>query len=227
MNDLLPHWLAARIRRAAVFTCLGWCVPLGAATILFTTITACLAGGVFDQKFPPLFWMAVFFTAMVLLGREVYAGLRVYFQPASSPEVAYLRRCGDVTVVASYITRELQGPGNANFGPETTVTPGWLVVCGGSRLAFRRIEDLAWAFPKTETFRINFVIPVWRRHFVVLRSAVAPEAEARCSPGETARLLQFLSERRPDIILGYNDEAEKLWQADPTAFLNATKDKRP
>lgn len=99
----LPPWLASRIRRAAVFTCLGWSVPFSAAAILFLAIALSLAYGVFDSTFPPVFWLAVFLGGMVFLGRELAAGLPICLRPERSPEIAYLRRYGPLASVASRI----------------------------------------------------------------------------------------------------------------------------
>jgi hypothetical protein len=221
--ERLPSWLASKIRRAAIFTCLGWCVPFSAAAILFLVIALMLAYELFDSMFPPLFWLAVFLGAMLLVGRELAASLRVCLQPERSPEVAYLRRYGSLASVTSEVQEELRNPANRRFGEETTVTHGWVVVSGGSRFAARRLDDVAWAFPKTETLRLNFVIPVWRTHFVLFRSAVAPEAQAKCSSKETARLLDHLAACRPGILLGHTADAERLWEADPAAFLAAVQ----
>jgi hypothetical protein len=215
----LPTWLASKIRRAAVFTCLGWCIPFVAAAALFLTIALSLAYGVFDSVYPPLIWLAAFLTAMVLLGREISAGLRIFLRPGRSPEIGYLRNRGDLRTLASEIYDELRNPANACFGKETIITRSWLVISGGSRFALRRLADVVWAFPKTETFRLNFIIPVWRTHFVVFGSAVAPEVQAKCKPQEAARLLDHLVVRRPGILVGHTAEAERLWEADPTAFL--------
>jgi hypothetical protein len=223
----LPSWLAFKIRRAAVFTCLGWTAPFAAAATLFLVIALMLVYEVFDSTLPPLFWLAVFLGAMVLLGRELVAALRVCLQPGRSPEVAYLWCCGSLTSVVSQIQEELRNPANRQFDKETTVTRGWVVVCGGSRFAARRLDDVVWAFPKTETLRLNFIIPVWRTHFVVLRSTVAPEAQAKCSKKEAARLLDHLAACRPGILIGHTTEAERLWEADPEAFLAAMADEKP
>jgi hypothetical protein len=220
----LPSWLASNIRRAAVFTCLGWCVPFAAAALLFLVIALMLAYEGFDSIYPPLFWLVVFLAAMILLGREISAGLRIAFRPEKSPEIDYLRCRGDLRALASQISTELRNPANLGFGKETTVTQGWLVVSGGSRFAVRRLEDVAWVFPKIETFRLNFIIPVWRTHFVVFRSTVAPEVQAKCPPQEAARLLDHLAGRRPDILFGHTEEAERLWEADPAAFLIAARE---
>ncbi len=215
----LPSWLASKIRRAAVFAALGWCGPFAAAATLFLVIALMLVYEGFDSIWPPLFWLAVFLGAMILLAREAIAVLRIGLQPRRSPEVAYLRRLGSLASVVSEIQEELRNPLTRRFAKETTVTRTWVVVCGGSRFAARRLADVVWAFPKTETVRINFIIPIWRLHFVVFRSAVAPEAEAKCPPKEAARLLDHLTACRPGILTGHSAEAERLWDADRDAFL--------
>ncbi len=215
----LPSWLASKIRRAALFATLGWCGPFAAAATLFLVILLILIFDGFDSIWPPLFWLAVFLGAMVLLAREAVAVLRICLQPRRSPEVAYLRRYGSLASVVSEIQEELRNPLNRRFAKETTITRSWVVVCGGSRFAARRLMDLVWAFPKTETVRLNFVVPIWKFHFVVFRSAVAPDAEAKCPLAEAARLLDYLTACRPGLLTGHSAEAERLWDADRDAFL--------
>ncbi|MBI4678089.1 MAG: hypothetical protein HY748_10950 [Elusimicrobia bacterium] len=224
--DQIPAWVTSGIRRAAVFTALSWSAPFAAAAALFLAIAGCLAYGVFDSKFPPLFWMTVFLAAMGLLGWELFKSLRLILRPAGSEEIAYLRRFGSFPGVADRVGQELQNPINARFGKEAVVAQEWLVVSGGRRFAVRRLDDLVWVFPRKTTIRLAWVIPVWRTHTVEFRFAVGPDAVARCSEEAGAELLDHLARRFPWVALGDTEETERLWDHHRETLVEAVREKR-
>ena len=225
-QEPVPDWLASKIRRAAVFASLEAFFPFAAAAILFLGIALCLAFGVFDQKFPPLFWMAVFLAAAYFLGVPLLVSLRIFLRPVRSQEIAYLRRLGSLAMAVNEITEELRNPAKAAYGKEVVVTNNWLVISGGSRFAVRRLNDLVWVFPKVSTLRLHGALPLWRAHFVVFRCAEGPEAEAKCTKEQGTTLLEQLHGRCAWILLGYDEEAQKHWDADPAAFIAAVRERK-
>lgn len=222
----VPAWLASRVRRAAFFSALSAALPVGAAALLLLGVELLWWSGNVESVFVALFWNAAFLLALYLLGQDLWQALRVLLRPDVSEEIAYLRRFGPLAGTVGRIEAELQDPALAASGREALLTPSWLVVSGGSRFAVRRLEDLVWAYPKTTTTRLNWVIPIRRSHSVVFRSDGGPEAEAKCSKEGAAELLRLAAASCPWIVLGYSEELASLWGSDRAAFLAGVRKRR-
>ncbi|MBI5882974.1 MAG: hypothetical protein HZB91_07715 [Elusimicrobia bacterium] len=222
----LPDWAFAAIRKAAARSCLEWALPMAAAVILLTGIGALIYLGGAEKPWIPFFWLTVFGAALAVFCWEFFVSLRVLLSPGSSKELAYLGRFGPLNQILSEVQGELANPANARFGQEATVTSRWLVVSGGSRFAVRKLDDLVWAFPKDEIFKVFWTIPLRRFPYAEFRSAVGEGFKARCSDEEVAALLDHVSRRCPWVVIGWSAETERLWDADPGAFSAAVQGKR-
>lgn len=163
----------------------------------------------------PLFWNAAFLVALYIIGRPLFRAIHLMIRPNTSEEVAYLRRFGPLADTVKQIEMELQHAIDA-AGGEAVFTRTWLVVSRRSRFAVRRLDDLVWAFTRTTTTKLNWVIPIWRSHAVIFRSPHAPDAEAKISKDGSIALLEHTARRCPSIVLGYDEEREKRWQASKT-----------
>ncbi|MBI5622872.1 MAG: hypothetical protein HY924_03745 [Elusimicrobia bacterium] len=218
-DDILPDWAVSSIRKAALRSCMGWSLPMGAAVLLLTGIGALIYLGEAEKPWIPFFWLAVFGGALAIFCWEFFRSLKVLLIPRTSPELSYLRRFGSLPQVLSEVAGELASPSNSRFGPEVTVTSRWLVVSGGESFAVRRLDDLVWAFPKEDVFKILHTIPVRRFPYAEFRSAAGEDCRAQATAEEAAALFRHLAERCPGIMLGWSDELQKAWDDDREAFV--------
>lgn len=214
----LPAWLASKISRAAAFSALSWSFYFSLPAALFAGVALLLMFGNPESKAAPLFWMAIFSVVMYFFGRELRKALNDFLHPEQSQEAAYLRRFGPIEETVRRIELELADPAILSYRGEAALTQNWLIITSGNRFAARPLDDLAWAFLRKTTTRLNWVIPIWRTNSVVFRSSGA-EAEATCSTEWGAKLLERAAARCPRLLVGYSEERDKLWESDREAFI--------
>jgi len=225
-SQTIPSWLSIKIRRSAIIYSFLWIFGFACAAVLFLGIAFILLYEKVESIIAAIFWMTVFLGAILLLGRELYNSLRLFFRPDRSHEIVYLHRFGTLNEIVNQVIGELRNPINTTCGKEVTITTNWLVVSGGGRFAVRKLDDLVWAYLKVSTTKLNWVIPIRRSYYAVFLTSDKMSAEAKCLKKQVEKLLDHLANRCPWIALGYTQEAMNLWTSDSTAFIAAVQEQK-
>jgi hypothetical protein len=225
-TEAIPSWLSNKIRHSAIIESLFLILSFACATILFLVIGFILLYEEVESIIAAIFWMTIFLGAILLLGRELYKSLRLYFRPERSQEIIYLHRFGTLNEIVNQVIIELRNPTNKTYGKEVTITTNWLVVSGGSRFAIRKLDDLVWVYLKVSTTKLNWVIPIWRTYYAVFLTSDKMSVEAKCSKKQVERLIDHLANRCPWIAKGYTQEAMNLWTSDSASFIAAVQERK-
>ncbi len=96
----------------------------------------------------------------------------------------------------------------------------------GAESVLLRPWDLAWAYQSTTQHRTNG-IPTGKTYSAILRTMDGKTYTLGMKEQQVQSLLSAIQTSLPGVVLGYDDELEKLYKSDRAAFRRRWEDKMP
>jgi hypothetical protein len=87
-----------------------------------------------------------------------------------------------------------------------------------------KADDVVWAYGHKQDATLYFVIKVATHHFVMLRTSAKKSYLIPCkTKGHADALFATLQAQWPNVVLGYHKDLEKVYKANPAAFIQAVQ----
>jgi len=164
-----------------------------------------------------------FGVAVLLLGLGIWPVIKALTGGFQKQVRAKLSESGDLEVEAEKAERFYES------APETSgvkMDRNYVFFQNGAESILLRPWDVAWAYQSTTQHRTNG-IPTGKTYAAILRTMDGKQYTLGMAEAAVQTLLETMSTALPGVVLGYDDELEKLYKSDRAAFRRRWEDKMP
>ena len=144
-------------------------------------------------------------------------------RPSRHPIVKVLEQYGSAESVAVEIDQELQSAQVETIAGHI-VTPSWLLNPRAFGLEILKLDDVVWLYQQV-IVRRKYGIPIRKEHSLLILTCQEKKLELLASPQNLQRLAERISQDRPRIPVGYDEQRQALWDRDPAEFVAQVKNR--
>ena len=158
---------------------------------------------------------------LYMSGTSLYSIISYIKNPELHPTRLILKSYGNYSEVVESITEQVYDKSHVKIRyKKIIVTSDWLIKNSTYEYMPVCISDIVWVYKKITKKTYNYIIPAGKDYGIIFKTIDGIALEIELSESKVDSLINWFLTNYTEIVVGYDDTYEKLWDNNPQNFLS-------